>query len=259
VARRYERVSRLLQDRRERVEHHQLRRQLAALDHDVDRIEDGRAVEEQLERDLPDRLDVAVADEQRGQQHARPRREQRQRRHEQRQLQPAQPHIAAGDEQEHDHRAEVERHVEQRGEHGRERNGQPRELHLADQRLPIHKRRHRAARGLGEEGEDDDAEQQRDGIELYVASQPHNLGEHDVEHAEQQQRPHELPQVAERRAEEAQLEVAYSERARQVPQAPRIVPERRRALDRWAQLRVRAQEGTSSGADAPAARSTWTA
>src|SRR4051794_28301181 len=54
------RVPHLLEDRREGIAEQDLRRRLAALLHDqLERVEDRSCVEEHLQRDLPDRLDVA--------------------------------------------------------------------------------------------------------------------------------------------------------------------------------------------------------
>ena len=98
-----------------------------------------------------------------------------------------------------------------------------------------------------EEREQHDAQQQRDRVELDVGAEPHDLREDHVEDAEEHQRADQLPQVAERGAEEAQLEVADGHRPRQVPEPARVGAERGRALDRRAEQArvVDAHDGTS--------------
>ena len=66
------RVRALREDRRDRVGHRLL---LDAVGHELDHVDDGRRVEEDLERHLPDRLHVAVAHVERGQQHRHAGRE----------------------------------------------------------------------------------------------------------------------------------------------------------------------------------------
>ena len=75
VAGRDQRVARLLEDRRERVAHQQRGQRLVLLDHDVDRIEDRRGVEEHLEHDVPDRPHVAQRHVEAGEQQAEAGRE----------------------------------------------------------------------------------------------------------------------------------------------------------------------------------------
>ena len=53
-----------------------------------------------------------------------------------------------------------------------------------------------------------------------LAAEPDELHEHDVQDAEEHQRPHQLPRVAEDGAEELQLEVRHRERARELEEAP---------------------------------------
>jgi hypothetical protein len=55
--------------------------------------------------------------------------------------------------------------------------------------------------------------------------------EDDQQDPEQHQRPDQLPEVAERRAVELQLEVGQGQRARERCEATRIVAERRRATN----------------------------
>ena len=59
-----------------------------------------------------------------------------------------------------------------------------------------------------------------------------DLGEDDVEHAEEHQRPHERPQVAQHRAEEAQLPLGDREREDERAEAARLVEPRRNAAAR---------------------------
>src|SRR5262249_5837513 len=131
-----------------------------------------------------------------------------------------------------EHRDQVQPEVEERGQHGGERDGQPRELDLAHEVLALDERADRPARGLREEAEEDDAQQQRDRVEAHAAAEVEDLREDDVEDAEEHQRPDQLPQVAEDRAEEAQAEVGDRDRPGQLAQAARIAAQRRRALDR---------------------------
>ena len=60
-------------------------------------------------------------------------------------------------------------------------------------------------------------------VVLDVAADAHDLGEDEVEDAEQEQRPHQRPHVAERRAEEAQLEVGDREHPGEAAEAAQVV------------------------------------
>jgi hypothetical protein len=64
-----------------------------------------------------------------------------------------------------------------------------------------------------------------------LPAQPDELHEDDVEDAEQHQRSHQLPRVAEDGAEELQLEVRDRERPRELQEAARVAAERARAAD----------------------------
>ena len=96
------------------------------------------------------------------------------------------------------------------------------------------------------------------------AADAHDLGEDEVEDAEQEQRPHQRPDVAERRAEEAQLEVGDGEHPGEAPEAAQVVAdggrpavarrgraERSRALD----LELGRQVGHAAGVAARPPRS----
>jgi hypothetical protein len=107
------------------------------------------------------------------------------------------------------------------------------EVDLAHERLAVDQASHRAAGDLREEHEQHDPEQQRDRV-VDAAADAEEQREDDVQHREQHQRPDDLPQVAERRAEEAQLEVGDGERPRQAPEAPRVRTQRGRPHDRVA-------------------------
>ena len=143
--------------------------------------------------------------------------------HQHGQLEPAQPHRAPGGEQEDQHRDQVEREVHQRGQDDRHRHGQPRELDLAHQVLAVHQRGDGAAAGFAEEAEEHDPEQQRGReVRLFARRGQDRVAEDEVDDAEQQQRPHHLPQVAEGRAEEGELELRAGQRPGQVPEPARI-------------------------------------
>ena len=105
-------------------------------------------------------------------------------------------------------------------------------MHLAHQRLAVGHRADRGARGLRVERVDDDPHQQDHRVVLDAAAEPHELGEHEVEDAEQQQRPHQLPEVAEHRAEELEPELEHGERPRQGPEPLRVAAERGRPAHR---------------------------
>ena len=130
-------------------------------------------------------------------------------------------------EHEHEHHDEVQRQVEDGGEHRGGRDDEPREADLAQQRLAVLHRGHgRCPSPLGVEGEQDHAAEQHDRVVLHLVAEVHELGEDDVDDPEQQQRAHQLPQVAQRRAEELQPEVGRRERPGQVREAARVVAER---------------------------------
>ena len=83
-----------------------------------------------------------------------------------------------------------------------------------------------------------------DGIEVDGRADLDELGEDDVEHAEEQQRAHQLPEVAERGAEEAQLELGHRQGGGEVHEAPRVAAERRRPADG---LQLRGRRGRARG------------
>ena len=101
-----DRVARLLDDHRERVAHDQvLQPDLGDL---LDRIEDRRPVEGDLQHHLPDRLDVAVAHEQRREHRADTRREDAEADDQREDLEPAPARLDTRGEDEDHHRDEVQ-------------------------------------------------------------------------------------------------------------------------------------------------------
>ena len=236
------RVAELLDDRRQRVQHQKLLDALRHVDR-LDRVDDRGRVEGQLEHDLPDRLDVPEPHVERREQHRQAGHEDGQRGEQERDLEPRPARPDAGGEREDEHHEQVERQVERGGQHDRHRDRHPRELDLAHQVLALDDRVDRA-RALREERVEHDVGQQDDGIERDRPADLHELREDDVEHAEQQQRAHELPQVAEHRAEEAQLELGRRQRDRQVREPAQAAAERARAGDRGAELGAHADART---------------
>jgi hypothetical protein len=188
----------------------------------VQNVEDRRSVEEDLEQDLPDRLHVPEPHVERGEQHREAAREAAERHQQQRQGEPLHTRLHARGEHEHEHGEQVQQQVEVGDQEHRERHHQPWELDFAHQVLAVGHRRDRPARGVGEKGEEDDSREQNRRVEADARAEPHELGEDDVEDAEQKQRPHQLPQVAEHRPEEAQLELHDGERHREVDQSAEI-------------------------------------
>ena len=136
-----------------------------------------------------------------------PEREQHQRKRE-----PLEPRLHPRGEHEHQHGEQVEREVEVGQQDHREGHHQPRKLDLAHQVLAVQDGGHRAAGGVGEEGVEHHAGEQDRGVVRHALAQLHELGEDHVEDPEQHQRPHQLPEVAEHRAEEAQLELQGGQR-----------------------------------------------
>ncbi len=112
-----------------------------------------------------------------------------------------------GDEREDQHDEQVEHQVEEGEQHDREGDDQSRELDLAHQVLAVHDAAHCAGGGFGEEREQHDRPEQLHPVELFArlaaATDVGDQDEEHVQHAEQQQRLHHLPDVAEHRAEEA--------------------------------------------------------
>ena len=137
-----------------------------------------------------------------------------------------------------------------REQHDRQRDHHPRELDLANEVLAVDDAAHGARGGFGEEGEQHDRAEQLRAVVLLpgcvLAVDLRDLGEEHVQHAEQQQRAHELPQVAEHRAEEAQLEFVAGDVVGEVPEARPVVGQRPRALDRPAEARVGRRLASSS-------------
>ena len=205
----------------------------------ADHVDDRRGVEEGLEHDLPDRPHVAVAHEQRREQHRDAGAEEGEDPDERHQPHPVPRDRHALGEDEHEHGEEVHGEVERRREHHRKRDDHARELDLPHEVLAVDDRPHGTRRRLREEGVQDDVHQQHGGVEVHVLAEAEDVGEDQVQDPEQQQRPHELPQVAERRAEEAELPVGDRERARQVHEAAQVaVAEGGRALDPAAETRL---------------------
>ena len=101
-----------------------------------------------------------------------------------------------------------------------DRDRQAREVDLAHEVLAVHDRGHGVAGGLGEVLVGDDAHQQHDRVVLDVRADREHLGEDRVDDAEQHQRPHQAPQVAQRGAEEAQAPVRQREQQAQMREAP---------------------------------------
>src|SRR5262249_48387472 len=62
-------------------------------------------------------------------------------------------------------------------------------------------------------------------VVLDAVAGPDDLREHEPNHAEERERPHERPRVAERGAVEAQLEVGGRERPGEMPEAPPVAPQ----------------------------------
>ena len=125
------------------------------------------------------------------------------------------------------HDDQVQHEVEERQQHHRERDHQPRELDLAYEVLAVHDAAHRTAGGFSEEREQHDRAQQLHAVELFarLAARAH-MADHDEEHvqdAEQQQRPHHLPDVAEHGAEELELEFVARDVVGEVPETPPVL------------------------------------
>ena len=224
-----ERVAHLRQQRGDRVERDE--RGCSAFSPYVRRdVDDRRAVEERLHGDLPDRLDVAEAHVQRRQQHPDADRERREQQHERDAAAasspvPARPRSSANTSTARKFMPRLNSAVSPTDSGIDE----PREAHLAQQALACQQALHAAGGRLGEEGPQHDRSEQVDGVVLDARLEPQCAREDDVQHAEEQQRPRERPEVAEHRAEVAQLELGDGERDREVPEAPQVVAEGRRA------------------------------
>ena len=136
--------------------------------------------------------------------------------HDRDQLEPLDPWRQAVRQREHEHGDEVHPEVEQRGERHRQRDHHPREAHLAQQRLALNEALHATRRRLGEIGPQHDPGEQVDAVVGDALADLEDDREDEVQHAEEQQRPHQRPQVPERRTEVAQLELGPRERQRQL-------------------------------------------
>ena len=112
----------------------------------------------------------------------------------------------------------------------RERDDEAREPHLAQQALPVDKAAHAVRRRLAEELEEHEAEEDVDAVVLDAGVETGDLREDQVDHAEEQERTHERPHVAEHGAVEAQLELGERQRPGQTPEALQVVPEDGRPL-----------------------------
>ena len=117
----------------------------------------------------------------------------------------------------------------------RDRGGRERDLAAAGSRAATSDVDGLSGR-LREVAPEHDREQQLERVVLDVAAEPHDVREHDVEDAEQHQRPHQRPQVAEHRAEVADLELVLREREDDQSEPARSRVHRRCAADpcrRW--------------------------
>jgi hypothetical protein len=139
---------------------------------------------------------------------------------------------------------EVHGEVEQARQHDRERDHDPGELGLADHRLLRDDRADRQRRGLLEEPEEHDVEQQQDGVLAHAVAEVERLREHDEQDPEQQQRPGQRPQVAERRAEVAAPELGHRDQVQQIEGPGPPTAERRRTAN-LAQLQRCVAHGSS--------------
>ena len=192
--------------------------------------------------DLPDRLDVPEVDEQRREQHRDPGAQHHERQDDHRHLQPGEHRPDARDQREDRDHDEVQREVEQRQQNDRQRDDEAGKLDLAHEGLVVHHAAHGVHRRLGEEREEDDRGQQLRAVIVVVraaagADLRHHGKEH-VQHQEQQQRPHQLPQIAERGSEEPQLPLHQSDVERQVPEPLPIAGDRAGPGDRASQRLV---------------------
>ncbi len=138
--------------------------------------------------------------------------------------------------------------------HDRDGDRQPRELDLAHEVLAVHHAAHGAAGRFGEEGEEDDRAEKLGPVVVrggaFGAVDFEDQDEEDVQHSEQQQRAHHLPDVPERRAEELQFEFAARDVVGELPEARPVVGQRARTADRLPEglrLQGHAHDGPRAG------------
>ncbi len=164
--------------------------------------------------------------EQRREEHRHPRGEEDEGTHDQRELEPAEHRVNArgqGEDQDDD---QVQAEVEHRQQNHRGGDHKPWEVDLAQQVLAVHHAADSRRRSFGEKLEQDDRTEQLHAVELGfrrrgVVDMP-DLREEDPDHAEQQQGAHQRPQVAQDRAEEAQLEFGPRQGEGQRPEPPQV-------------------------------------
>ena len=191
-----------------------------------------RAVEPSLDKNLPDRLHVAIADVQRREEHPDPGREHDEPGNNRDHLEPADCRRDAAGKREHDHGDEVHSEVERRRQRYRQRDHHPWEPNLAKQRLTLEQAGHAVPRRLGEVVPQHDPGQQVHAVMRNPLAYLDDLREEQIQHPEEQQRPHQRPDVAEDRAEVAQLELGTRERRRQLDEPSEAASESRMAHTR---------------------------
>ena len=195
-------------------------------------VHDRGAVEPGLKGYLPDRLNVSVANVEGREQHAGSCRQHHESQHDREHLQPAEARRHAVGEGEDEHGDEVHPQVEQRCERDGQGHDHPGKANLAQESLPQLQRGDAVARGLREVGPEHDRGEQVHAVVGDPRADVDDLREEEVEHAEEQQRAHQRPQVAERGAEVAQLELGARQRQRQLDETSQAAAEGGRAIGR---------------------------
>src|SRR5438067_6330897 len=200
-----------------RVEHDVLAKTLW---NEVDRVDDRRAPKHELESHVPDRLHVAIANEEHGQEQGERGREGKHPENERQDQEPRGAYVDIVDEGDNQHHAETEDEVCRRRRCHGYRYRCTRKGNLPEKALSRDEAWQPHHRGVCEEVEEDEPEEQQHRVVRDAGAGPNDLREDEVEDSEEQERSQETPEVAQHRPEVAQLELHPGERDRDIEEVP---------------------------------------